>query len=312
MSIALMSRVMDAPLGNSTDKLVLLVLADYANNDGENVFPSIATVARRCDLSDRTVQLSLKRMAGKKWISAAGQVRVSNGTVTRYRIHAKNLPAMTGESGSPVKDVHPTGEGRSPLPVKDVHPTGEGRSPNPSLNHQKITISEPSVGEGARKFDADAAARAAGIDKQPHPPRKSKKVEPPKAPTITAEQLQHFAVSAHREIVGVLLDAFCIEQIIARVTDEVDWRECLTDWRLHTNWRTDNIAGQLDRYARWGEIKAQAANAPSLKRSEPINGARAGTLTGAAKIAQETFERQMDGIQCAVEAAMAGGWHGNA
>ncbi len=72
------------------------------------------------------------------------------------------------------------------------------------------------------------------------------------------------------------------------------------------------IAGQLDRYARWAEIKAQSASAPPLKRPEPINGAPAGTLTGAAKIAQETYERQMGGIQSAVEAAMAGGWYGNA
>lgn len=207
--------------------------------------------------------------------------------------------SKAGEETSPVAS-----EETSVEPVKKLQPTSY-----PSLTPES---SSPEVGEGTPDFDADAAARAAGIDKQPPPPRKSKKVEPPKAPTITTEQLQHFAVSAHREIVGVLLDAFCVQQIISRVTDETSWRECLTDWRLHTNWRTDNIAGQLDRYARWAEIKAQSASAPPLKRPEPINGAPAGTLTGAAKIAQETYERQMGGIQSAVEAAMAGGWYGNA
>lgn len=193
------------------------------------------------------------------------------------------------------------GEVSSVEPVKKLQPTSYPSStPNPE---------SPVVGERARDFDAQA--RAAGIDKQPPPPRKSKKAEPPKAPTITPEQLSHFAVSAHREIVGVLLDAFVVQQIIAKVTDETAWRECLTDWRLHTNWRTDNIAGQLDRYARWGEIKAQAANAPPLKRPEPINGAPAGALTGAAKIAQETFERQQRGMARALEYLNREVAHGN-
>lgn len=193
------------------------------------------------------------------------------------------------------------GEVSSAEPVKKLQPTSYPSStPNPE---------SPVVGERARDFDAQA--RAAGIDKQPPPPRKSKKAEPPKAPTITPEQLSHFAVSAHREIVGVLLDAFVVQQIIAKVTDETAWRECLTDWRLHTNWRTDNIAGQLDRYARWGEIKAQAANAPPLKRPEPINGAPAGALTGAAKIAQETFERQQRGMARALEYLNREVAHGN-
>lgn len=312
MSIALMSRVMESPLGSPTDKLVLLVLADCANDDGMNVFPSVATIARRCDMSDRAVQMSLRRMTEKGWISVAGKMRVKTGLVTRYRIHSRNLPTpqTTGETDAPVNDVHQRGECDSPVGVNDVHQRGEPRSPNPSINHQSRTTIESSVVESARAIDHDAAARAAGIHNQ-KPARKRKIAEAPAQATITPEQLSHFAVSAHREIMGVLLDAFVVQQIIAKVTDETAWRECLTDWRLHTNWRTDNIAGQLDRYARWGEIKAQAANAPPLKRPEPINGAPAGALTGAAKIAQETFERQQRGMARALEYLNREVAHGN-
>lgn len=316
MSIALMSRVMESPLGSPTDKLVLLVLADCANDDGMNVFPSVATIARRCDMSDRAVQMSLRRMTEKGWISVAGKMRVKTGLVTRYRIHSRNLPTpqTTGETDAPVNDVHQRGECDSPVGVNDVHQRGEPRSPNPSINHQSRTTIESSAVESARAIDHDAAARAAGIHNQ-KPPRKSRKVEPPAQATITHEQLSHFAVSAHREIISVLLDAFVVQQIIAHVTDETAWRECLTDWRLHPGWKRDNIAGQLDRYARWAEIKAQGV--PALRHSQPVNGAGNGattgnTLTGAARIAHETYERQMSGIQSAVEAAMAGGWNGNA
>lgn len=288
-----MSRVMDAPLGSPTDKLVLLVLADYANDDGMNVFPSIATIARRCDMSDRTVQLSLRRMAENGWISEAGEMRVRTGAVTRYRIHPRNLPTP-----------QTTGETDSPVGVKQIHRRGETDSPNPSINHQSGTTSEPSVGESARAFDADAAARAAGIHNQ-KAPRKTKTAQPPAQPTITPEQLSHFAVSAHREIMGVLLDAFCVQQIIARVTDEAAWRECLTDWRLNPRWRHDNIAGQLDRYARWGEIKTQAA-APPLRQLTPAG------ATGAARIAEETFARQQRGMARALEYLKREGANGNA
>ena len=69
----------------------------------------------------------------------------------------------------------------------------------------------------------------------------------------------HFAVAAHREIISVALDAFACEQIMTRVTDEACWRAALTDYRLHTHWSLTNLSAQLDRYARWDEIKAQAA-----------------------------------------------------
>lgn len=157
MSIALMSRVMDAPLKSPTDKLVLIVLADYANDDGSNVFPSIATIARRCDLSDRTVQLSIRRMTNKGWVKPAGQIHVKNGAITQYKIYSSNLPRRTGEANSPVNKVRQTGERSSSLPVKDVHPTGEGRSPNPSLNHHE----EPSLNRQRER--ASRAAPAADI-----------------------------------------------------------------------------------------------------------------------------------------------------
>lgn len=223
----------------------------------------------------------------------------------------------------------------SPHELTEVHSSPHERISSPdelTVHHMNVKVHQVNtlqeqykkegqklskeVGEGAPKpaIDFDAAARAAGIHNQP-PPRKSKKAEPPAQATITHEQLSHFAVSAHREIISVLLDAFVVQQIIAHVTDETAWRECLTDWRLHPGWKRDNIAGQLDRYARWAEIKAQGV--PALRHSQPVNGAGNGattgnTLTGAARIAHETYERQMSGIQSAVEAAMAGGWNGNA
>jgi DNA-binding transcriptional regulator PaaX len=52
---------LELPLG-PTDKLVLVKLADYARDDGGNVYPSVATVARECWLSERSVRYALGRL----------------------------------------------------------------------------------------------------------------------------------------------------------------------------------------------------------------------------------------------------------
>ncbi len=58
MSIFLMSRVFSTSLQPSK-KIVLLALADFASDDGKNIFPSVATIALKASLSRRSVQTIL-------------------------------------------------------------------------------------------------------------------------------------------------------------------------------------------------------------------------------------------------------------
>lgn len=113
---------------------------------------------------------------------------------------------------------------------------------------EAIIAGIPATADVANSVSMDDLARSAGIHNQ-KAPRKRKTEPAPAQASITPEMLNHFAVAAHREIMGVLLDAFCMNQIISKVTDEARWREVLTGWRLRPNWKRDNIAGQLDRYA---------------------------------------------------------------
>ena len=55
MSIRLMTRVWDLELGSHTEKLVLLALADNANDDGV-CWPSIGTLAEKCNLTGQGVR----------------------------------------------------------------------------------------------------------------------------------------------------------------------------------------------------------------------------------------------------------------
>jgi hypothetical protein len=54
MSIAASAWVWENSLTKGSEKLVLLALADYANEAGQ-CWPSIATIARRCGLERRYI-----------------------------------------------------------------------------------------------------------------------------------------------------------------------------------------------------------------------------------------------------------------
>ena len=51
-----------APTDNPSELLVLLTIADHADDDGENAYPGIARIARRCRLSERRVQQIIKTL----------------------------------------------------------------------------------------------------------------------------------------------------------------------------------------------------------------------------------------------------------
>lgn len=46
----------------STEKFVLLALADFGQDDGTNIFPSVPTLAQKVSMSERTVQGAIKRL----------------------------------------------------------------------------------------------------------------------------------------------------------------------------------------------------------------------------------------------------------
>ena len=58
-----------APVSGN-ELLILLAIADHASDDGSDAWPSIETLAKKCRLSERTVQRSIKSLAQR------GQIRV--------------------------------------------------------------------------------------------------------------------------------------------------------------------------------------------------------------------------------------------
>jgi hypothetical protein len=98
MSIRVMASVWDSKIDNQTDLLVLLALADFANDQGIS-WPSLEGLAQKSRSSVRNVQRILKRL------ELAGVLKVQRmgggapGSTNFYHI---NLKGETGDSLTPV------------------------------------------------------------------------------------------------------------------------------------------------------------------------------------------------------------------
>ncbi|MEQ5796395.1 helix-turn-helix domain-containing protein [Paracoccus sp. NFXS7] len=129
MSIKVMSAVWDIEGIDSSECLVLIALADHADDLGR-CYPSIARLAKRTKLSGRGIQKVISRLIEKGFVTVtpcAGQGGANLYTVT-----------ATPEPRSPLNDVHPRTGFTTPL--NHVRKTPEPRSPKPSG-----TVIEPST-----------------------------------------------------------------------------------------------------------------------------------------------------------------------
>lgn len=87
------------------EKLVLLALADRANDDGE-CWPGVASLAKKCSMGDRTVQMHIKALAEKGLIRSESRRDGQRNKTNLYRIFIGNLPKKGG-ADSALSDSHP-------------------------------------------------------------------------------------------------------------------------------------------------------------------------------------------------------------
>lgn len=70
------------------ERLVLIVLANYADKAGQNIFPAVTRIARETSLGRRTVQLALRRLAVKGFTTIVGE---ASRHATKYEINLEVL-----------------------------------------------------------------------------------------------------------------------------------------------------------------------------------------------------------------------------
>jgi hypothetical protein len=135
MSVKMMGLVWDADLPRD-EKFILLAYADHADHDGHNIYPSIATIARKTGYSERSVQVITRKLQemGTMRLDGSG----THGT-NKWTIVIANGCICTGAETAPVQKI--TGGGAENTPL-GVQPT----APEPSL-----TINKPSAAQAPKK-----------------------------------------------------------------------------------------------------------------------------------------------------------------
>lgn len=132
MSVKVSSWVWEHSKTGGGDRLLLLAIADCADDDGDNAWPSVATLARKTQTADRTVQRGIERLERE------GCVEVDRGAgrggTHRYRVLMDARAAGQVPPAEPVDnamqpvDNSPEPVENQPQGVSDCHPvrlTGE-------------------------------------------------------------------------------------------------------------------------------------------------------------------------------------------
>ena len=141
MSFSVQEAVWRTPMAGSTAKYVLLALARRADDDGGRVFPSLATIAKDCDLTDRSVRAAVRRLEKLGIVELVVEADPSRHRAREYRIR---LDRLTGQAESPSaplgNDVPREGGSSFPTLGKEL-PGGWGTSFRPLGKELPPTLS---------------------------------------------------------------------------------------------------------------------------------------------------------------------------
>lgn len=135
MSVRCISQVLEKSVHAGTDLLMLIVLADYSDDEG-NSYPAVASLARKCRMKSRNAIYILKAL------QASGELRVLKNEgpkgCNRYRIMLASLGTIPLQRVAPLQPIAPlqrSARGGAILGIKPLQPI----APEPSG-----TVKEPS------------------------------------------------------------------------------------------------------------------------------------------------------------------------
>lgn len=151
MSVRAITRVFEASQHAGSELLMLVVLADYSDDQG-NSYPSVASLARKCRMTTRNANYVLGAL------QASGELRVlmnqGPGGVNRYRLMLDRMGEQPLKPASPLKATSPPEAGFSPEAPFTLKPTSatpeagfpkplKPASDEPSLNRQEPSSTSP-------------------------------------------------------------------------------------------------------------------------------------------------------------------------
>lgn len=155
MSIKQMAKVWEWSKAEGAALLVMLALADHADDDGY-CFPGVERVAKKCRISSRSVQRHVKDLGeiGELKVETGRGVTVQGGATNRYKItlvHASpHMPLQSGDNLAP-------GDKTTEVVTPRARSGDTVMSPKPSEEPSDITPPTPKGGKVRLKLTEEQA-----------------------------------------------------------------------------------------------------------------------------------------------------------
>ncbi|UTV26411.1 helix-turn-helix domain-containing protein [Photobacterium atrarenae] len=161
MSVRIMSKVWDDPTFRGSTKLIMLCLADFANDEG-CCWPSMNRIAQKCGVSISTLKSQLNKLCDSGHIRKETRKKVtSSGEITNdtnlYWIVTESLGGPESDPGqnSPRPKSDP-GQNSAPGRPK----SGPKPSLDPSISHSNTPVVPKTAEAKTRKADRKPKKRA--------------------------------------------------------------------------------------------------------------------------------------------------------
>lgn len=224
MSMSLMAKAMGVKVGNSLRKLVLIKLADNANDKGE-CWPSYQHIADQCECSKSAVRNHIDALEDMGLIKRENRVGVNNGKGNTSNVYYLNLDVTP----MPPKSTGVCHEIAPPMP-------SDGTPPMPSdgtrTSHSFEPVTEPDSLSARGQFISEAAKRRIGISPNGEIP----------FPPAFKPSADHIAIASEKgiNIETELLNFRDYHQ--ARGTKLIDWNSAFRVWLR--NARVNPLSGR--------------------------------------------------------------------
>lgn len=172
MSILLMSRIFRQPMGGATRKALAVRLADFADDEGRGIWPSVDRLSAETELSVRTVQRLLADFVEEGILVLVKKASGRPGEANRYdfdldRLFAAPAPQENNPAGKTTGDmVTPVADVETGVMGAQTGDTGD----RDGCHGDTRTVIEPPVNlqerEGASESDGQDGNSVRPIDKQ--------------------------------------------------------------------------------------------------------------------------------------------------
>ncbi|HBY1586453.1 helix-turn-helix domain-containing protein [Klebsiella pneumoniae] len=222
--MSLMAKAMGVKVGNSLRKLVLIKLADNANDKGE-CWPSYQHIADQCECSKSAVRNHIDALEDMGLIKRENRVGVNNGKGNTSNVYYLNLDVtpMPSKSTGVCHEIAPPmpSDGTPPMP-----PDGTRTS------HSFEPVTEPDSLSARGQFISEAAKRRIGISPNGEIP----------FPPAFKPSADHIAIASEKgiNIETELLNFRDYHQ--ARGTKLIDWNSAFRVWLR--NARVNPLSGR--------------------------------------------------------------------